>query len=101
MAPTKQTYRIYDNTTNRADIWPRVSTAVSLQDGSVLQVFPERRTFATLNDWRRTYPVVWVTRRRLTKAESEEYLRTHPRILAAPWDERLPPRVPIPREYEA
>jgi hypothetical protein len=62
----KPSFRIYDGCTDTAK---RVSTAVPLKDGAVLQVYPEKRHFATLDDWRRCYPVAWETRRTLTHAE--------------------------------
>jgi hypothetical protein len=62
----KPSFRIYDGCTDTAK---RVSTAVPLKDGSVLQVFPEKRWFATLDAWRGSYPVAWETRRTLSYAE--------------------------------
>jgi hypothetical protein len=63
----KPSFRIYDTTTSKVE--RRVSTAVPLKDGTVLQVFPEKRHFATLEDWRRSYPLAWETRRPRTFAE--------------------------------
>jgi hypothetical protein len=62
----KPSFRIYDGCTDTAK---RVSTAVPLKDGAVLQVYPEKRHFATLDDWRGSYPVAWETRRTLSYAE--------------------------------
>ena len=56
----KKTFRMYDGWDETAK---RVSTAVVLsEDGSILQVFPEKRWFASLIAWRSTFPHAWETR---------------------------------------
>ena len=55
----KKTWRMYDGWDEMAK---RVSTAVPLKDGSILQVFPEKRWFAGLIAWRSTFPHAWETR---------------------------------------
>jgi hypothetical protein len=52
-------WRMYDGWDEMAK---RVSTAVPLKDGSILQVFPEKRWFASLIAWRATFPIAWETR---------------------------------------
>jgi hypothetical protein len=62
----KQTYRIYED---EDDDLPRQSTGVTLKDGTFLQVFPEKCHFASLTEWRLSYPLGWDTRRELSIAE--------------------------------
>lgn len=62
----KKTYRIY---TDEDDDLPRQSTGVTLKDGTFLQLFPEKRHFASLTAWRLSYPLGWDTRRELSIAE--------------------------------
>ena len=62
----KKTYRIY---TGEDEDCPKKSTGVTLKDGSFLQLFPEKCIFASLEAWRRAYPLEWDTRRELSIAE--------------------------------
>jgi hypothetical protein len=55
----KKTYHMYNGWDEMAK---EVATAVPQQDGSVLQVFPEKRSFASLIAWRSTFPIAWETR---------------------------------------
>jgi hypothetical protein len=57
--PYNKKWRMYDGWDEMAK---RVSTAVPLKDGSILQVFPEKRWFAGLIAWRSTFPIAWETR---------------------------------------
>ena len=64
--PQKQPQKAYKKKWRMYDGWDemakRVSTAVPLKDGSILQVFPEKRWFAGLITWRSTFPHAWETR---------------------------------------
>ena len=62
----KKTYRIY---TGEEEDCPKKSTGVTLKDGTFLQVAPEKRHFASLDAWRRSYPLHWDARRELSIAE--------------------------------
>lgn len=60
------TYRIYTSADKTAE---RVATAATLMGGSIYQVFPEKRNFASLDEWRRAYPAAYQTRRELNRME--------------------------------
>lgn len=82
----KKTYRIYED----QPFYLRKSTGVTLKDGTFLQVVPEKQHFASRDDWRRTYPLEWETRRELTTAERERTLGC-----GCHWEVALEPLEPI------